>query len=155
MCAESLRFGACGVCACAYARARVTECECGSAWVRARPHLIRVYPHPTPVAAEIILRHTAFFFFFFSFFFFGADRRSALQRAWRGSRDVERKGSVAPCSSTFSFSSYCGGQTWKTRSHDRAPTATPRSREGCLCVNGRYGQEPFICIRVIYLFFFF
>lgn len=28
--------------------------------VCARPHLIRVYTH-TPVAAEIILRHTAFF----------------------------------------------------------------------------------------------
>lgn len=28
---------------------------------RAHPPLIRVYTHPTPVAAEIILRHTAFF----------------------------------------------------------------------------------------------
>lgn len=32
--------------------------------VCARPYLIRVYVHPTPVAAEIILRHTAYFFFF-------------------------------------------------------------------------------------------
>lgn len=29
---------------------------------RAHPPLIPVYTHPTPVAAEIILRHTAFFF---------------------------------------------------------------------------------------------
>lgn len=43
----------------------------------ASPHLIRVYAHPTPVAAEIILRHT--------FFFFRADRSAALRRAWQSS----------------------------------------------------------------------
>lgn len=43
----------------------------------ARPHLIRLYAHPTPVAAEIILRHT--------FFFFRADRSAALQKAWQSS----------------------------------------------------------------------
>lgn len=48
--------------------------------VCARPYLIRVYVHPTPVAAEIILRHTAYFFFFLE-----------LIGAWQSSRDKERE----------------------------------------------------------------
>lgn len=56
--------------------------------VRARPHLIHVYPHPTPVAAEIILRHSAFFFPFFPELIAALP----LQRVWQSSRDKEREG---------------------------------------------------------------
>lgn len=75
-----------GACARAHTRthSRVVLC--------ARPFLIRVYAHPTPVAAEIILRHTAFFS--------RADRSSALQRAWQSSRDKERECAYAPVNAT-------------------------------------------------------
>lgn len=62
--------------ACKHRRHGDPVCVVVGVRVRARPHLIHVYPHPTPVAAEIILRHSAFFFFFFR-----ADRSSAASES--------------------------------------------------------------------------
>lgn len=96
-------------------------------------------PTPTPVAAEIILRHTAFFFFF------RADRSSALQRAWQSSRDKERECAYTAVNATKP--TFLVSQCWYNHlsnstvclSHTRIlPVRTQRLR----CAGNRRGPSP-------------